>query len=76
MERGFKGVSPLILPVIPPKGGIHLADISQIEFSAFINASFGDNTDCFPSHHYSHGRVLGKTVGIIGVVISCEAAVD
>ena len=30
----------------------------------------------FPAYHYSQGWVLGKAVGIIGVVVSSEAAVD
>ena len=29
----------------------------------------------FPADDNSHGRVLGKSVGIIGVVVSCQAAV-
>ena len=29
-----------------------------------------------PSHQDSHSWVLGKAVGIIGVVVSCEAAVN
>jgi hypothetical protein len=30
----------------------------------------------FSLYHHSHGRVLGEAVGVIGVIVPCEAAVD
>ena len=41
----------------------HLAGAGRFPVRAFL------------AHHHSHGRVLGKAVGIIGIALSCEAAV-